>query len=139
MADLTIGALAKRTNTKVPTIRFYESIGLLPEPARTSGNQRRYGWKAAERLSFIRHARALGFELEDIRSLLGLADRPEASCGEIDAVAAKALADTRAKIAKLRALETELERITRACHGGRVADCRVIEMLADHEHCASEH
>lgn len=83
---LSIGTLAKRTGTKVQTIRYYEQIGLMPEPERTEGGQRRYGTQSHDRLAFIRHARQLGFSLEAIRELLDLSDSPEQSCAQIDAV-----------------------------------------------------
>ena len=69
---LSIGKLSAATGVKVPTIRYYESIGLLPEPERSTGNQRLYGRKQQERLAFIRHARDLGFPLDSIRELLSL-------------------------------------------------------------------
>ena len=72
---LTIGNLAKRTGTKVQTIRYYEQIGLMPEPGRTEGGQRRYAEAELDRLSFIRHSRQLGFSLDVIRELLDL-ERP---------------------------------------------------------------
>ena len=71
-----IGALARRTGTKVQTIRYYEEIGLMPRPERTAGGQRRYTKADLDRLAFIRHAREMGFSLEMIRELLALADEP---------------------------------------------------------------
>lgn len=76
---LSIGKLSAATGVKVPTIRYYEEIGLLPEAERSSGNQRLYGVKAQGRLAFIRHSRELGFSLDDIRELLSLSDRPDMS------------------------------------------------------------
>lgn len=64
---LSIGKLSAATGVKVPTIRYYEGIGLLPQAERSAGNQRLYGVKARERLAFIRHSRELGFSLDDIR------------------------------------------------------------------------
>ena len=84
---LTIGKLGEAAGVKVPTIRYYEQIGLLPEAERSAGNQRLYGRKAMERLAFIRHARDLGFTLEAIRDLLSLSDRPDQSCAAADAIA----------------------------------------------------
>ena len=84
---LTIGTLAKKTGTKVQTIRYYEQIGLLPEPGRSAGGQRRYGDSELDRLSFVRHARQLGFSLDAIRELLDLSDHPDKSCAEADAIA----------------------------------------------------
>lgn len=132
--DLTIGALAKRAATKVQTIRFYEQEGLMPEPARSEGGQRRYSKAHADRLAFIRHARELGFPLDAIRELLKLVDKPDQPCERVDRVASEVLADVEAKIARLEILRGELRRMVRQCRHGRVSDCRVIKVLADHSH-----
>ena len=71
----SIGEIGRLTETKTPTIRYYEQIGLLVPPVRTEGNQRRYDEASRERLAFVRHARALGFTLDAIRDLLSLSDR----------------------------------------------------------------
>jgi DNA-binding transcriptional MerR regulator len=136
---LTIGKLGEAAGVKVPTIRYYEQIGLLPEPGRSTGNQRLYGKAALDRLAFIRHARELGFPLDAIRDLLSLSDRPDQSCAAADAIARVQLAATRARIARLRALEGELERMVVQCAHGTIADCRVIEVLGDHAQCAHDH
>ncbi len=132
---LGIGELARRTGTKVQTIRYYEEIGLLPPPPRTVGNQRRYDRAAQQRLAFIRHARELGFSLDAIRTLLDLVDHPEQPCERADAVARARLAEVESRIVRLLALKEELERMVCECRGGRVAQCRVIEVLADHGRC----
>lgn len=134
-ALLSIGAAARASGVKVPTIRFYEEIGLLPHLPRTEGNRRLYGPALVKRLAFIRHARDLGFGLDAIRALLQLQDRPDQSCAEADAIAGTRLAEVRRRIAALRALEAELDQMVGACAHGRVAECRVIETLADHAHC----
>ncbi|SHI35449.1 MerR family transcriptional regulator [Wenxinia saemankumensis] len=136
---LSIGTLARRTGTKVQTIRYYEQIGLMPEPGRTEGGQRRYGNVELDRLSFIRHSRQLGFSLEAIRELLDLSDSPERSCAEVDAVAQRQLREVEARIARLEALRVELRRMLRDCDADRVADCRILEVLRDHEQCLSDH
>ena len=125
--------------SKVPTIRYYEEIGLLPEAERSAGNQRLYGQKAQERLTFIRHARELGFPLDAIRDLLSLSDRPNQSCAAADAIASVQLAAVEARIARLTALKAELERMLVQCAGGVIADCRVIEVLGDHAQCHGDH
>src|SRR5258705_12781862 len=84
---LTIGDLAKATDTKVETIRYYERIGILPAPGRTPGNYRSYSSKQLSRLSFIRRARDLGFSLPQVRALLGLSDQRHRSCDAVDAIA----------------------------------------------------
>lgn len=136
---LAIGALAKRTGTNAQTIRYYEQIGLLPEPERTAGGQRRYGAADLDRLSFIRHARELGFSLDAIRELLDLADRPERSCADVDSIARRHLAEVARRIARLEALKLELGRMLAECGAGRVADCRVMEVLRDHSECLADH
>jgi len=128
---LTIGKLGAQAGVKVPTIRYYEQIGLLPEAGRSAGNQRLYGRKALERLAFIRHARDLGFTLEAIRDLLSLSDNPEQPCVAADAIARAQLAEA--------ALKAELERMVVQCAGGKIADCRVIEVLGDHSLCSTDH
>ncbi|MGG5820689.1 MerR family transcriptional regulator [Falsiroseomonas sp. HW251] len=135
---LSIGDLARATGVKATTIRFYEAEGLLPAPLRTEGGHRLYARKHLDRLGFIRHARELGFGMDDIRELLRLADAaPDAPCEGADAIARRHLAAVRERLAKLRSLEAELERMTAHQHGS-VATCRVIEVLADaaHGHCA---
>lgn len=134
-----IGKLSSTTGVKVPTIRFYEQIGLLPPPPRTASDRRLYDDAAVRRLSFIRHARQLGFDLDSIRSLLDLSDHPDRSCGEAKAIAARHLADVKEKIAGLQALRTELSRMTAECAGGRVSACKVIEVLHDHGSCSQDH
>jgi len=137
--NLPIGELARRTAVKVPTIRFYEQIGLLSAPPRTEGNQRRYGKAEVDRLNFIRHARELGFEVDDIRELLAMSAEPQASCHAADSIAHNHLREIERRIASLKALKGELSRMIEECGHGRICDCRIIEALADHSLCATEH
>lgn len=136
---LTIGKLGQSAGVKVPTIRYYEEIGLLPEAERSAGNQRLYTRRTLDRLTFIRHARELGFPLDAIRDLLSLSDRPDQSCTAVDAIASAQLVAVEARIARLIALKTELQRMVTQCAGGRIADCHVIEVLGDHSLCAHDH
>lgn len=136
---LTIGKLGQSTGVKVPTIRYYEEIGLLPEAERSAGNQRLYTRRTQERLTFIRHARELGFPLDAIRDLLSLSDRPDRPCAAVDAIASAQLVAVEARISRLLALKAELQRMVTQCAGGRIADCRVIEVLGDHSQCAHDH
>ena len=136
---LTIGKLGEAAGVKVPTIRYYEQIGLLPEAERGAGNQRLYRRRTMDRLTFIRHARELGFPLDAIRDLLSLSDRPDQSCAEADTIAKAQLAAVEARIARLVALKSELERMVMHCAGGVIADCRVIEVLGDHSQRHSDH
>lgn len=132
---LTIGKAATESGVKVPTIRYYEEIGLLPAAARTGSNRRLYDGGDIRRLAFIRHARELGFGLDAIRALLRLQDDPAQSCASADAIASERLAEVRKRIASLKALEAELQRMVEGCAHGRVETCRVIETLADHGEC----
>ncbi|MBT8411435.1 MAG: helix-turn-helix domain-containing protein [Octadecabacter sp.] len=136
---LAIGTLAKRTGTKVQTIRYYEQIGLLPEPGRTGGGQRRYGEDDLDRLAFVRHARQLGFTLEAIRELLDLSDNPDRSCAEVDVIAHRQLKEVEARIDRLEALRKELKRMLRECSRDTISDCRVLEVLRDHGACLADH
>lgn len=136
--NLTIGDLSRQTGVKIPTIRYYEQIGLLPSPIRTEGQQRRYGPAEARRLNFIRHARELGFEVDAIRQLLGLASHPDRSCGEAHEITKAHLAEVNDKIARLTALRDELQNMV-ACDNGKVSECRIIEVLADHGQCQHHH
>ncbi|PJK30815.1 MerR family transcriptional regulator [Minwuia thermotolerans] len=136
---LSIGNLAERTGVKVPTIRYYEQMGLLDAPERSAGGQRRYTEAELERLAFIRHSRDLGLSIEAIRELLRLSRHPDAPCEDADRIATEHLAGVRARIVRLQRLEGELERMVAHCRNGTVGECRVIRALSDHELCAGEH
>ncbi len=136
----SIGQLSQRTGVKVPTIRYYEEMGLLAAPERTEGNQRRYCPAAQERLAFIKHARDLGFPIEAISALIALQEHPDHSCHEASEIAKAQLGAVKSKIRQLRSLERELSRISKGCDGdGVTGDCYVLASLADHKFCASEH
>lgn len=130
--DVSIGVAATRSGVKVPTIRYYEQIGLLPRPPRTKSNRQRYEATDLHRLAFIRHARELGFEIEAIRSLLALQDDPDQSCMAADVIARTRLAEVEQRIDALIVLKVELQRMIAECSRGRVAECRVIEVVANH-------
>ena len=131
MSAYSIGDAARQSGVKVPTIRYYEGIGLLPVPARQTNNRRLYDAAAIGRLVFIRHAREWGFAVEDIRELLSLKDNPSQSCRDADRIARARLADVEARIERLNDLKIELKRIIGSCSQQRVADCEVMEAIAD--------
>lgn len=136
----SIGQLAQSSGCAVETIRYYERAGLLSVANRSSGNQRRFDEKGLQRLAFIRHCRQLGFSLEAIRELMTLADNPDQDCDAIDRIARAHLEQIESRLSSLAALKSELHRIVSGCAGGSVANCRIIESLADHGRClASEH
>ncbi len=136
---LSIGTMSRRTGTNVQTIRYYEEIGLMPEPGRSTGGQRRYDESDLNRLSFIRHSRQLGFPLDAIRELLALSDGPDQSCEEVDAIATRQLKQVEQRIERLVALRTELERMTRECSGGNITECRILGVLRNHSECLTNH
>ena len=132
-AVFTIGRLAQETGCKIQTIRYYEEIGVMPEPERSRGNQRLYGQVHIHRLMFIRHSRELGFSLDDIRELLDLADKPNQSCESVTNVAKNHLNEVNSRISRLNKVKSELERMIGQCNGKQMHDCRIIEALAHHQ------
>ena len=132
-SELKIGDLSRETGTKVVTIRYYEKVGLLPAPVRSTGNYRSYDLQALERLRFIRRCRDLGFSLNQIRELLELSSEEERDCGEVDAITALHLAEVERKIADLQGLAQELRRISARCSGGRtISNCRILDEINPH-------
>ncbi|MBV8187361.1 MAG: helix-turn-helix domain-containing protein [Alphaproteobacteria bacterium] len=125
-----IGIAAAQSGVKVPTIRYYQAIGLLPPPYRTKKNWRLYGQADLRRLAFIRQARGLGFTLDAVRALLVLLDNPNAPCEEADRMARARLVEVKQRIAELNDLKRELERLVKACPLTRAAQCGLIEGLA---------
>jgi DNA-binding transcriptional MerR regulator len=133
-ATISIGVLAQQTGCTVPTIRYYEEIGLLPTGPRTEAGRRLYGAPAVKRLTFIRRCRDFGFSIEQVRELVGLVDEPERPCVEVRDIASGHLAEVRAKLAELQALEASLSAFVQscdtACAGGPSVDCTILEDLA---------
>jgi len=126
---LAIGRLAKHTGTKVETIRYYERQGLWPVPPRSAGGYRLYGAEHLKRLNFIRRARSLGFSIEEVRTLLRLADERKRPCAEVRVVAGTHLADVRAKLSDLKAMERVLKATVARCAEGTGTHCALIDAL----------
>lgn len=127
--DLTIGALAERSGCKVETIRYYERIGLMPPPPRSTSGYRLYGADMARRLGFIRRCRELGFALDDVGTLLELVDGGRYSCDDVKRITLQHRDAVRAKIRDLRRLERSLSAISAACRGGSAPPCPIIDAL----------
>lgn len=108
-SEFSIGELARAAGCSVQSVRWYEGKGLMPEPARTHGGQRRYTSTHEARLKFLRHARDLGFSLDDIRELLSLTGRPDMTCEVADGIASRHLEEVEARIAALTELRDELK------------------------------
>ncbi len=127
MATLTRGGLSKCTGCNIETIRYYEKIGLMPDPPRSSGGHRLYDDNHLRRLSFIRRARELGFGVEDVRGLLALVDGGGYSCAEIQTLTLDHVGHIRSKIADLRRIERVLTGMAAQCDQGEIPDCPVID------------
>ncbi len=112
---MRIGDLAKRTGCQAETVRYYEQAGLLPHPARGTGNYRSYDEHHVERLSFIRHCRSLDMTLEEIRTLLKFRDAPEKDCRDVNQLLDEHIGHVASRVAELRRLEKELKRLRRLC------------------------
>lgn len=126
---MRIGELARKGRTLVETIRFYEQARVLPAPPRTARGYRQYGPMHVQRLVFVRRCRELGFSLDEVRSLLTLADRTDDSCASVTRIASDHLQEVRRKLADLKRLERALVALNRACDGGQMESCRILETL----------
>lgn len=126
---ISIGALSKRTGCNIETIRYYERIRVLPRPARTGGGHRLYTLEHVKRLWFVRRARELGFSLEEVRALLGLADQRNTRCAQVRDMAAGHRADVQVKIADLKTMERVLSSMVTQCADGTLPQCPIIEVL----------
>jgi DNA-binding transcriptional MerR regulator len=139
LPTLTIGVLADRTGSSVPTVRYYEEIGLLPKAQRGRGGQRLYDERDLKRLTFVRRCRDFDLPIEKIRELLSLIDNPEQDCSKARDVAELQLTYVRKKLAELRALESGLSRFAAACAercaGGPASDCVILEDLSAGDNC----
>lgn len=133
-ARMTVSGLAKTAGVNSETIRFYERRGLLPAPPRTAAGYRLYSPSAVERIRFIRHAKALGFTLEEIEELLSLRRAPGCTCGDVKERADRKIADIDRRIAALTAVRRTLADIAAACPGdGPTSDCPILAALATEE------
>ena len=127
---MKISEAAAASGCHLETIRYYERVGLIPSPNRTGSGYRAYTLADVERLRFVSRGRELGFSLEEIRSLLQLSDGDERlSCSDVDRVARAHLADVHARVADLRRMASELERVIDQCEGGHRGKCTILSAL----------
>lgn len=129
-SDLKRSDLARLTGCNLETIRYYENVGLMPDPPRTSSGHRRYGSAHVERLNFVMRARDLGFTMEEIRGLLSLVDRGSHTCAEVERMGRHHLDVVRAKIRDLQAIEAVLAQTISRCTGADTPDCPLLEVLS---------
>ena len=127
---MQIGAIAARTGVNIETMRYYERIGILPKPSRSQGGQRIYTTAQEQRLIFIRRSRELGFSLDEVRALLGLAEGGNQSCAEVYGLAAGHLEEVRQKIVDLKRMERVLKSMASECAHGTLPHCPIIEALS---------
>lgn len=121
--------LARRTGCNLETIRYYETIGMMPEPPRTASGYRVYDERHVSRLRFILRARELGFTIEEIRGLLGLVDGGNQTCAEVKERTERHLAGVRAKITDLKRIERVLAATAARCSGEEVPECAILDVL----------
>lgn len=134
-SELSIGFVARQTGCTVPTIRYYESIGLLPVARRSEAGQRHFDAAAVRRLSFVRRCREFGFSIDQVRELVGLIDHPDRPCAQARDIASAQLVNVQVRMAELRALEAGLSAFVSSCNaacvGGAVVDCTILEDLGE--------
>lgn len=128
-AVMTRGVLATKAGVNSETIRYYEQVSLLPQPARSPGGHRIYGGEGLRRLRFIRRARELGFSLNQIRDLLNLVDEERLTCAAVLERATDHLQDVKARIADLKRMERTLKSIMDQCSGDSRPECPIIDAL----------
>ena len=128
---MQIGQLAKRTHVPIDTIRYYESHGILPAPARRNSGYRSYGDADVARLHFVRRAKALGFTLREISELLQLSGRSGEDMAAVRASAAARLVDVERKLDELTRIRDGLRQLVAACPGqGGIQDCPILGALS---------
>ena len=127
--ELSRGSLAAKTGVNSETIRYYEKIDLMPDPARSAGGHRIYDQSHLKRLFFIRRSRELGFTLQEIRELLELVDGGDYTCAEIRDRTTTHLADVTRKITDLQKIQLTLESMASKCDGGLVPNCQIVGEL----------
>lgn len=127
--QMMIGEVSRRTGCNIETIRYYERIGVLPQPPRSKGGHRVYEESHLKRLAFVRRARGLGFTQQEVRGLLELVDGGDFTCGEIKEIALAHAGEVRQKISDLQRMENVLSNMAAECDGGTVPDCPIIDAL----------
>jgi len=131
METFTIGELSRRSEVKIPTIRYYESIDLLPQPLRTESNRRLYTQNTLRQLNFIRRARDLGFDIEAIKQLQSLLEDPSQPCANAHEIAEHRLQDVEDKLKQLQDLKKKLLKMVSCGRHQNIEHCAIIETL-DH-------
>lgn len=126
---MNIGQASSHSGVSAKMIRYYESIGLMPEAGRTQAGYRVYSERDVHLLRFVRRSRDLGFALEDIRMLLGLWQDDERPSAAVKDIALKHIDELTRKIAELQAMKRSLQHLAEACHGDDRPDCPILDDL----------
>ena len=135
---LSIGDLGRRIGATVQTIRYYEKLGLMPPPFRTQATQRVYDETDIQRMTFIRHGRALAFSLQDLAELVALDTTADTVCAPAHKILNKKIKYVRQNSEKLTLIIQELERM-KPRYSLRNQKCYVMQSLESHAYCVSEH
>ena len=123
--------MARATGCNLETIRYYEKIGIMPDPPRSTKGYRSYDNAHVKRPKFVMRSRDLGFSLEEVRGLLGLVDDRSRTCADVQLIAEDHLTDVQAKIADLQRIERVLSDTVARCTGDAAPECAVIDALLD--------
>ena len=129
MSGLTIGRVARQSGVPSKTIRYYESIGLLPPPTRAENGYRTYGPRAVDELRFVHRARGLGFAIKDVAALLALWHDAGRHSAEVKAMALRHVGDVERKIDELQSIRRTLLDLAERCHGDHRPDCPILDEL----------
>lgn len=124
---MNISTVAARSGVPAKTIRYYESVGLIPPARRSDNGYRHYSEMDIQTLSFVQRARSLGFSVDDVASLLDLWQNKERTSAEVQALASQHLGRTRDKIRELETICRVLEDLIRRCHGDSRPDCPILD------------
>jgi len=128
--ELTTGALAKQANVNIETIRYYERRGLIPEPARSESGYRKYPLETVQRIVFIKHAKELGFTLNEIDELLSIQIKDIKKCDKVKREVQAKIKEVQEKIINLSKIKSVLEKLIEICDSGSITkDCPIIECL----------
>jgi MerR family copper efflux transcriptional regulator len=128
---MNIGQAAQASGVTAKMIRHYEQMGLLPPAARSEAGYRRYGEADVHVLRFVRHARDLGFPLEQVRALLGLWQDRRRPSREVKALAQAHLHAIEQKLQELQAMKATLQHLLRGCRGDERPECPILDTLAE--------
>lgn len=128
--SFNIGQLAKASGVNAKLIRYYESIGVLPEAERTEAGYRVYSQRDVEMLRFVKRARGLGFGMDEIRQLLGLWQDQHRASAEVKLLALEHVSALESKIAEMQSMVDVLRDLAVRCHGDGRPDCPILQDLA---------